>query len=260
MQAYPQLPTGALSQFPLSRRRRARTVVNTMAGGRTVKLPDVAGQTTEWQLQYAGLSDAELATLQQFFAAMEGSLNGFTFLDPNANLLSWSDDPSQEEWQKASFLTLTGGIADPRQGQAAWTIANSGAGAQSLSQTLNTPASYVYCLSAYARSTQPTTVTLLLGSLRAVRLLGADWTRLTVTGTGDAGASSISFGIELPAGAAIDLYGPQVEPQASPSAYKGSTTGGVYENSHFRDDIFSYTSTGLNQHSTTVNILYANHL
>ena len=113
---FPQLPTGALSQFPLRKRRLSRTVVNTMADGRTIKLPDVAAQVTEWQLQYTGLSDPELATLAQFFASVEGSLNGFTFLDPNGNLLAWSDDPSQVEWQKASFLTLTGG-APTRPGE-----------------------------------------------------------------------------------------------------------------------------------------------
>jgi hypothetical protein len=257
---FPQLPTGALSQFPLRKRRLARTVVNTTADGRAIKLPDVAAQTTEWQLQYTGLSDGELATIQQFFAAMEGSLNGFTFLDPNGNLLAWSDDPSQVEWQKASFLTLTGGGADPSGGTCAWHAANSGAGAQSLSQTLNAPAVYVYCLSAYARAAQPTTITLLLGSLRAACLLGTNWNRFTITGTGDAEAASVNFGIELPAGAAIDLYGPQVEPQASASVYKSCTIGGVYENAHFRDDIFTYTSTGVNRHSTTVNILYANHI
>jgi hypothetical protein len=257
---FPQLPTGALSQFPLRKRRLARTVVNTTADGRTIKLPDVAAQTTEWQLQYTGLSDAELATLAQFFAAMEGSLNGFTFLDPNGNLLAWSNDPSQAEWQKAPFLTLTGGGADPAGGTCAWHVANAGAGAQSLSQTLNAPAAYVYCLSAYARAAQPTTITLLLGSNRAACQLGTNWKRFTIAGTGDAEATSVSFGIEMPAGAAIDLYGPQAEPQASASACKSSTTGGVYENAHFRDDVFSYTSTGVNRHSTTVNILYANHL
>jgi hypothetical protein len=257
---FPQLPTGALSQFPLRKRRTARTVVNTTADGRTIKLPDVAAQTTEWQLQYASLSDAELAMLEQFFAAMEGSLTGFTFLDPNGNLLAWSDDPSQVEWQKASFLTLTGGGADPAGGTCAWHVANAGAGPQSLSQTLNAPAAYVYCLSAYARAAQPTMVTLLLGSQRATCLLGTNWNRFTITGRGDAEAASIGFGIELPAGAAIDLYGPQAEPQASASAYKSSTTGGIYRNAHFRDDVFTYTSTGVNRHSTTVNIAYANHL
>ena len=257
---YPQLPTGALSQFPQRKRRLARTVVNTTADGRTIKLPDVAAQTTEWQLPYTGLSDAELATLQQFFAAMEGSLNGFTFLDPNGNLLAWSDDPSQVEWQKASFLTLTGGVGDPAGGECAWHVANSGGGAQRLTQTLNAPAAYVYCLSVYARAAQPTAISLVLGSCRAACPLGTDWNRFTLAGTGDAEAESAGFGIELPAGAAIDLYGPQVEPQASASAYKSSTTGGVYENAHFRDDAFTYTSTGVNRNSTTVNIVYANHL
>jgi hypothetical protein len=257
---FPQLPTGALSQFPLRKRRLARTVVNTTADGRTIKLPDAGAQTTEWQLQYAGLSDSELATLQQFFASMEGSLDGFTFLDPNGNLLAWSDDPTQVEWQKASFLTLTGGVADPAGGTSAWTVTNSGAGAQSLSQILNAPAVYVYCLSAYARAAQPTTITLLLGSFQAACAVGTNWNRFTLTGTGEVEATSVSFGIELPAGAAIDLYGPQVEPQESASAYKISTTGGVYENAHFRDDAFTYTSTGVNRHSTTVNIVYANHI
>jgi len=257
---YAQLPTGALSQFPLRKRRLTRTVMNTTADGRTIKLPDVAAQTTEWRLQYAGLSDTELATLQQFFASMEGSLEGFTFLDPNGNLLAWSDDPSQVEWQKDSFLDLTGGVPDPTGGTSAWTIGNAGAGPQSLAQTLNAPAVYVYCFSAYATAIQPVTITLQLGSVRAVCQVGTDWTRFAVTGTGDAEATSITFAIELPAGSTIDLYGPQVEPQESASAYKSSTSGGVYQNAHFRDDSFSYTSTGVNRNSTTVTIVYANHL
>ena len=254
------MSTGALSQFPLRKRRLTRTVINTTADGRTIKSQDMAAQTTEWQLQYTGLSDAELMTLARFFGSVEGSLNGFTFLDPNGNLLAWSDDPSQVQWQKASYLTLTGGGADPSGGMRAWHVVNSGAGAQSLTQTLNAPAVYVYCLSVYAKAAQPATMALLLGSHRAVCTLGADWSRLTLTGTGDVEATSVSFGIELPAGAAVDLYGLQVEPQASASAYKSSTAGGVYENAHFLDDAFTYSSTDVNRNSTTVTIVYANHL
>lgn len=257
---YPQLPTGALSQFPLRKRRLARTVVNTTADGRTIKLPDVAAQTTVWQLQYASLSDGELATLQQFFASMEGSLDGFTFLDPNGNLLAWSDDPTQVEWQKGSFLALTGGIADPLGGASGWTVSNSGAGAQRLSQTLNAPAVYLYCFSVYAQAAQTTTITLHLASLSAKCVLGTGWKRFALTGTGDVEATSVSFGIEVPAGSAVNIYGPQAEPQASASVYKGSTTGGIYDNAHFRDDTFTYTSTGVNRNSTTVNIVYANNL
>jgi hypothetical protein len=76
---YPQLATGALSQFPVRKKRRARTVINRSADGSTVKLADPACEVTEWNLTYADLSDQEAATLQSFFAAAEGSLNGFVF-------------------------------------------------------------------------------------------------------------------------------------------------------------------------------------
>ena len=67
-------------------------------------MADPAGATVEWQLQYANLSDTELAALQQFFTAMEGSLNSFTFLDPAANLLAWSEDLTNAVWRRRRFL------------------------------------------------------------------------------------------------------------------------------------------------------------
>ena len=57
MLAYPQLGSGALSQFPVQKDRRARTVVNRAADGSTIKLADPAGGGTEWLLTYAELSD-----------------------------------------------------------------------------------------------------------------------------------------------------------------------------------------------------------
>src|ERR1035438_7018753 len=91
MAAYPQLGSGALSQFPVQKTRRARTVVNQASDGSTIKLADPAGAVTEWQLRYTDLSDAEAAALRAFFDSAEGTLNGFTFLDPAGNLLAWSD-------------------------------------------------------------------------------------------------------------------------------------------------------------------------
>ncbi len=92
---YPQLETGALSQFPVRKTRRTRTVTNRAADGSTIKLSDPAGVTTEWTLTYSDLSDQEAASLRAFFEAAEGSLNGFTFLDPSGNLLAWSDQLDQ---------------------------------------------------------------------------------------------------------------------------------------------------------------------
>ena len=255
MLVYPQLASGALTQFPAQKRRNPRTVVNALADGRSIKLADPPGELTEWQLQYAGLSDQEASALEQFFESTEGSLGVFTFLDPTANLFAWSDHLDHSGWTKGPLLTVAGNVADPTGGANGWHLSNTGAGAQSLSQTLEAPGGYLYCLSLYAKSaTAGLTVTLLRGSARVDQMLGAEWKRLTFAGTGDALAQTIDFGIEVPAGGSLDVYGMQVEPQAAPSPYKPSTTGGVYANAWFRDDFLVVTATDVNRHSATVNI------
>jgi hypothetical protein len=256
---YPQLTTGAYAQFPVAKLRRTRTVTNAAADGSSIKLADPNGAITEWQLRYTGLSDADLSNLQQFFAAAEGSLNGFTFLDPVGNLLAWSEDLTNAVWTPGPLLAVDSAVTDPLGRTNAFRLTNSGQGAQNLSQTLNVPAGYIYSLSVYVQATQPTTVTLLLGSNRATATAGPNWSRVSVTGRGDPAAASIVFGIELPTGA-VSVFGPQVEPQPAPSAYQKSTTGGVYVDARFGDDTLSFSTTHVNHHSATINIVYANHI
>jgi hypothetical protein len=260
MLVYPQLGSGALSQFPVRRRRKLRTVANYTADGRAIKLPDPAGAVTEWSLQYSGLTDDEAAALEQFFAAAEGTLNGFTFLDPTSNLLAWSDHLNEAAWQRGPLVTVADGISDPNGGTRAWHAANTGGGAQTIGQTIAAPAGYLYCLSAYARSTQAVTVTMLLGANRTDKEIGAQWTRIVAAAHGDPATESITLGLELPAGAAIDVFGIQAEPQGGASAYQSSTSGGVYENARLRDDALTIVDTDVNCHSCTVNIIHANHL
>ena len=261
MLAYPQLATGALAQFPVQKRRSLRTIVNMLGDGHSIRLADPLGEITDWQLQYTNLSDQEATALRQFFEATEGGLRVFTFLDPTANLLAWSDHLDHAEWTKAPLLSITGGLADPLGGTNAWHVANSGAGAQSLFQTLEAPGGYLYSLSVYAKSAAPgAAVTFLLGSSRADRALSDAWSRITFSGFGDGAAEQVAFGIEVPAGGSVDLFGMQVEPQARASAYKPSTTGGVYPSAWFRDDTLALTATDVNRHSATVNIIHANRL
>ena len=260
MLVYPQLTTGALGQFPIEKRWRQRTVMNTAADGSAIKLADPSGALTDWQLQYAGLSDGELAALQQFFAAAEGTLNGFTFLDPAGNLFAWSDHLENAVWGFGSFLAKTGGVADPAGGTNAWLLTNSGTGPQSVTQTLAAPGGYLFCLSAWVQAAAATTVTMLIGANRFTQPVQTGWNRLAFTGSGDATAASIVLGLELPAGAAINVYGLQAEAQGAPSQYKASTTGGVYQAARLRDDALTFTTEDANNHSATVNILYASHL
>jgi hypothetical protein len=260
MLVYPQLSTGALGQFPIRKRHALRTVVNRAADGSTVKLADTSAELTEWQLDYASLADAEADALREFFVAAEGTLNGFSFLDPAGNLVAWSDKLEESVWERAPLLSLAGGVTDPVGGTAGWRLTNTGAGAQSVAQTLGGPGKYVYCLSAYARSEALTPVTMLAGENRAVRKIGPGWSRISFTATGDAEASSISFGLELPAGASVEVFGIQVEAQTAASGYKATTRGGIYANARLGDDILSITAMGENRHSCTLNIIHANHL
>jgi hypothetical protein len=260
MLVYPQLATGALSQFPFRKQHRKRTVVNRAADGTSIKLADQNGEITQWQLTYADLSDAELEALEQFFAAAEGSLNSFVFLDPAGNLLAWSSKLDEDVWTPGPLLSVAGGVSDPNGGTDAWRLINSGSGPQNIIQTLEAPPGYLYCLSAYVRSAQAVTATMLIGNGRADRTVANQWTRIVFAFNGDATASSISFGLEVPPASGLDVFGLQVEPQSAPSAYKSTATGGVYQDARLADDALVITTTGVNRHTCTVNIIHANHL
>jgi len=197
MLVYPQLGTGALGQFPIRKQRHTRTVTNSTSDGRTIKLADPAGATTEWQLDYADITDSEAGAIETFFAAAEGTLNGFTFLDPAGNLLAWSGQLDDAVWVRGPMLSLAGGEPDPAGGALAWRLTNTGGGPQAIIQTLAAPGDYVYCLSVYARAQANTVVTALLGSVRVAQSVTAGWNRITFTGTGGAGAESVQFGLEI---------------------------------------------------------------
>jgi len=225
-----------------------------------VKLADTSAELTEWQLDYVSLSDGEADALRQFFVTAEGTLNGFTFLDPAGNLVAWSAALEESVWERGPLLSIAGGVADPTGGTAGWRLTNSGAGAQSIAQTLAGPGEYVYCLSVYARSEASTPVTMMAGDNGAVRKITTDWNRISFTANGEAESSSISFGLELPAGASVEIFGIQVEAQTGASVYKATTRGGIYADARLGDDTLSITATGENRHSCTLNIIHAKHL
>ncbi len=260
MPVYPQLGSGALSQFPGQKIRRARTVVNQAADGSTIKLADPLGAVTEWNLTYTDLIAAEASALLAFYAAVEGTLTGFTFLDPVGNLLAASDDLNEAAWQKDPLLSLTGSVNDPLGGTLAWRLTNSGAAEQALGQTLEAPGAYLYCLSAYVRAAAASSVGLTIGSQATQRAVTAEWTRIAWTSNGDAQATSVRFAMEISAGAAVEVYGLQVEAQAAASGYKASVRGGVYEGAHLGEDVLTITSTDVDRHSCKLKVVYANHL
>jgi hypothetical protein len=240
MLTYPQL-----AQFPIVKTRRRRTLVNRAADGRAIKLADPAGEVTEWRLEYSELSDEEAAQLWDFFAKAEGSLNEFLFVDPTANLLAWSDNLAEAVWSKDPMLQVS-----------ATRLTNAGAGPQRITQTIGAPAGFVYCFSVYARSAGAASATLIAGETTLEQAVGPEWRRLRLTAT----VGEATFGLEIPAGGAVEVRGMQVEAQWGASAARVTSRGGVYEGARLRDDSIEMIATDVNRNSCTVTIIHAEHI
>ena len=171
MLIFPQLTEDAAAQFPIRKIRRKRTVANCLEDASRITLSDPGGEITEWQLTYEGLSDQEASTLQQFFTLAEGQLQPFLFLDPAANLFSWSEQLDHAAWTKDPLLSLSAGVNDSGAGLAAWHLRNAGAAPQRLSQVVSAPGGYTYCFSVYGRTSQPTPVVLFRAGAESTQMV-----------------------------------------------------------------------------------------
>jgi hypothetical protein len=258
---FPQLSSGATGQFPITRQRQARTVVNQSLQDYQVKLADAAAAVTNWHLSFEELSDQELAALEALFQAVEGRLTPFTFVDPLDNLLAWSEQLGQAVWQAGPLMTVAGGGADPLGGTAAFQLGNPTAATLLLQQAIDAPASLYYCLSVYARSDEGTRIWLVRGSETDERTINTQWTRLTSAGQIADTADSISFGVALDPGTTVDVFGMQVEAQTTASLYKSTNeTGGVYPNARFQSDTLTITTVGPSRHSCELDIVNVEYL
>jgi hypothetical protein len=258
---FPQLSSGATGQFPITRQRMARTLVNQSCESYNVKLADPGAAITEWHLAFGELSDQEVAALEALFQAVEGQLTPFTFLDPTDNLLAWSEAQNQAAWQADPLLTVTGNITDPLGGTSAFQVSNPSGAILMLQQSIDAPASMNYCLSVYARSDQSTRVWLVRGSETTAAAISTEWTRVTSAGQLQSEAESINFGIALDPGSTLDVFGMQAEAQTAASLYKQTfETGGVYTNARFQSDALTITTVGPNRHSCELDIVNVEHL
>lgn len=258
---FPQLSSGATGQFPVTRQRTLRTVVNESTQGYDVKLADPAAAVTEWNLSFEELTDQELAALEALFQAAEGRLTPFTFLDPAGNLLAWSEQLNQPVWQADPLLTLSPNVADPFGGTAAYQVENPTAAVLQLQQTINAPASLNYCLSVHVRSDQTSQISLVRGTESTSKAVTSEWTRLISAGQVHSDAESMNFGIALDPGTTVQVFGFQAEAQTSASLYQQTTEiGSVYPAARFRDDTMTIRTVGPGRHSCSVNIINVEHL
>ena len=261
MTVFPQLSSGAVAQFPFRKELRFRTLVNQAADGSEIRFADVDYQARAWELAVHQLSDQEWQSIEDLHNQVEGRLQTFLFLEPGANLLAWSERFSNAVWQKSGGVSALDAQPDPVGGSSAGQLTNPGP-AGTVSQVISAPASFRYAGSVWAR-TADSGAKLQVGDT-ASQVVTVDfdtsnqWKRYSVGYNLSSGSESVSFEVAVPVGATVDIYGPQLEAQPAPSAYKKTfQQAGIYPNARFDSDVLADRAMGVSRHSGVIRIVWA---
>lgn len=83
---FPRLKTAAVQQYGSSVSSRFATRVLRFVDGTEQRFPVEKGAGKKWVLRYAQLAEGELAALDDFFLAMQGPTQEFTFEDPETGV------------------------------------------------------------------------------------------------------------------------------------------------------------------------------
>jgi hypothetical protein len=260
MLVFPQLSTGASALYPLQKTSRQRSVINTLGDGRTDIYADPDAASLEWELQAKGLTSEEWGAIETLFEATSGMWQSFTFLDPVGNLIAESEDFGASAWTRGALLDLTTTATDPLGTTRATTVTNAGGAIEAVAQTLAVPGNFRYCLSIWARTGNGTNVTLSIsttgGNATKIFTLGAQWTRVSLTANLGKSTESVTFGAQIAAGGAIDIFGMQAEAQWAPSDYKQTgARSGVYANARFGADKLTVTAQGTDVYDSVIQIV-----
>jgi hypothetical protein len=260
MSVFPQLSSGAIAQFPLLRGTEYRTIINESMDGSEIVVQDVDFEQRRWTLEYDQLSDAEWQAIENLFVEVSGRLGSFLFLEPGANLVSWSELSSESVWLTDAGVSVLENQPDPLGGTLATRLTNSGA-TGSFRQSLNIPASCRYAGSVWAR-TADSGVELRVdddgpNAARAVIDSNNVWKRYEARYDQASASAFTVLRIEIPSGAQVEIFGPQLEAQPAASAYKATgQQAGVYPAARFDQDALADRAEGVGLHSGVIRILW----
>jgi hypothetical protein len=251
---YPQLSTGVISQFPITKTFQYRTVTNELPDGSSIRLSDPDAATVSWELRYSGLSSAERDALSSFFASTGGPLKTFLFLDPRGNLLRYSDDLTKSVWSVDGLLRVQ---LDNR----VLKVINTAQTTSGFQQHVKVPAGYTFCGSALVRAGAGSSVNVTAYLSTPAReqasqvAVGPDWSAVAASTVTDADSDDVAFGLRVPAGAVVEVSGLQLEAQPGRSAYKRTTNvSGRFEETRFDQSSLTFRADGLEDYATTVRL------
>jgi len=82
MASFPILKTGAIAQYPVSRRVEFQNQTVRFVNGGEQRYRDCGNARRRWEIGLNLLDDGELAAVEEFFLSMGGTFETFTFVDP----------------------------------------------------------------------------------------------------------------------------------------------------------------------------------
>jgi hypothetical protein len=226
-----------------------------------------SGPLGKFQLTFPTITDAEVATLQAFYASMRGRWGQFGLMDPGGNLLQYSNDWTQSVWAKSGgvFVSATG-QTDPFGGGLAQQL-TAGSGDSSVLSSVGPStggmSGYVLCASSWVMSPNSGQSAFVgfansLGVLQGVAwsLQQNVWRRIYYSAVlGDNNAFRIVIGgnSSWSGGKLLYLFGAKVCSTKGPGAY--CLTPGNYAwhpNCRFSTDVFERRVLGPNQNSVSL--------
>ena len=82
MATFPKLKTDAVVQYPFTKRVAYQNQALTFVDGTQQRYRDAGAALLRWQIQLDELDEGELAAMEEFFLANQGTFGSFAFTDP----------------------------------------------------------------------------------------------------------------------------------------------------------------------------------
>ncbi len=119
---FPQISaSGVMTQLPYPVESAYLTTMVDLPTGRRYGFKWRAAPLRLFGINYSVITDAEKDVVKDFFYSAEGKFRGFKFVDPNGNLVNFSDDFSDSSWIRTS-VTVGASATDPFGGNLATTL------------------------------------------------------------------------------------------------------------------------------------------
>lgn len=256
-QCFPQLSAGAVVQYPFRKVRKYRAIRNVLPDGRLIQLPDPGARQVQWELTYNNLTFDDVEALRSHYRVCKGPLQSFTFLDPMANLLAFSESLRATVWQSSSQFAIAEINGSPRPDLRAYSVTNTSQADATLFQRIAAPSFYTFCFSLYLRSEEPANVglvqTAITAKSSAERECTTHWSRVCLSASLTERSSALSAGLTLAPGQRVYVSSPQLEAQYAMSEYKPTwSRSGVYLNARYGMPEIVVSVESPNIYSTTI--------